>query len=163
MSAKGTIDISFEGGLDLTSNTTQLWQTPGAATKLQNFESSIYGGYRRINGHTRFGGDSATNPDGTTDEILGVLPYSDGVIACQGTGIYFSTDGITWLQINKDLSAGGDAAALAAASALPRTSQGRNQFTTYEANEEYGIITFSDGKNKVGHFKITYTGVRKNY
>lgn len=163
MSAKGTIDISFEGGLDLTSNTTQLWQTPGAATKLQNFESSIYGGYRRINGHTRFGGVSATNPDGSTDEILGVYSYADGLLACQGTGIYFSTDGITWLQVNKDISAGGDATALGSAAALPRTNQGRVQFTDYDGSEEYGIITFSDGSNKVGHFKITDTGGRKYY
>ena len=35
-------------------------------------------------------------------QLHGLIPYAGGVVACQGTGIFWSDDGITWLQINKD-------------------------------------------------------------
>jgi len=95
--------ITVAGGLDLVSSAHALFRTPGAATILQNFESATTGGYRRINGFTKWGAGSATSPSGTTtDAITGIVPYANGVIACQGNNIYWSTDGITWLQINKD-------------------------------------------------------------
>jgi len=40
--------ITVQGGLDLISSSHALFRTPGAATKLQNFESSTTGGYRRV-------------------------------------------------------------------------------------------------------------------
>lgn len=44
--------VSCEGGLDTTENYLKLAQSyPGRATKLINFEPSLYGGYRRINGY----------------------------------------------------------------------------------------------------------------
>jgi hypothetical protein len=48
--------ITVQGGLDLVSSSHALFRTPGAATKLQNFESSTTGGYRRISGYTKWGG-----------------------------------------------------------------------------------------------------------
>lgn len=155
MGQQSIIDISFEGGLDITSNAIQLYETPGAATELVNYESSIYGGYRRINGKTKFG---TTQPAGVASEILGVAKYADGVVACQGTSIYYSEDGITWYVINKDLSAGGDLAALIAATELPRNSQGKCQFSNYQGNTDYGILLITDGVNEVGYFQITGTG-----
>ena len=95
--------ITVAGGLDLVSSSHALFRTPGAATILENFESSTTGGYRRINGYSKWGAGSATTPSGTsTDAIVGLTPYADGVVVCQGTGIYFSIDGITWTQVNKD-------------------------------------------------------------
>ena len=48
-------------------------------------------------------GASATIPTGlSTDDITGIVPYADGVIACQANNIYWSLDGISWTQINKD-------------------------------------------------------------
>ena len=42
-------------------------------------------------------------PSGTlTDIITGLTPYAGGVVACQGSGIYWSNNGTNWLQINKD-------------------------------------------------------------
>lgn len=160
MSQQSIIDISFEGGLDITSNAIQLYNTPGAATELQNFESSIYGGYRRINGYTMFGD---TQPAGTASEIFGVIPYADGVVACQGTSIYFSTDGTTWEVINKDLSTPGNLAALQAATELPRNSQGRCQFSIYYGASEYGILLISDGVNEVGYFQIVGIGGARTF
>ena len=40
--------ITVQGGLDLVSSSHALFRTPGAATRLQNFESATTGGYRRI-------------------------------------------------------------------------------------------------------------------
>ena len=54
--------ITVAGGLDLVSSSHALFRTPGAATILENFESSTTGGYRRINGYTKWGGASAAIP-----------------------------------------------------------------------------------------------------
>ena len=95
--------ITVAGGLDLVSSSHALFRTPGAATILENFESSTTGGYRRINGYTKWGGGSSVAPSGTlTDIITGLTPYGGGVVACQGSGIYWSNNGINWLQINKN-------------------------------------------------------------
>ena len=89
--------ITVAGGLDLVSSSHALFRTPGAATKLQNFESSTTGGYRRISGYTKFGGGSATIPSGvSTESIEGLVPYANGVVVCQGDDIYWGTDGINW-------------------------------------------------------------------
>ena len=95
--------ITVAGGLDLVSSSHALFRTPGAATILENFESSTTGGYRRINGYSRWGGSSSAIPSGSQlDAITGLIPYAGGVVACQGTNIYWSNNGINWLQVNKD-------------------------------------------------------------
>ena len=94
--------VACEGGLVTASNQVDLLRRPGVATELENFEVAIEGGYRRISGFTKFGEGSATQPTGGATTILGVFAYADGVIATAGTNIYFSNDGITWLQINRD-------------------------------------------------------------
>ena len=95
--------ITVQGGLDLVSSSHALFRTPGAATKLQNFESSTTGGYRRISGYQKFGGASSVIPSGTsTDSIEGLFPYANGVLVCQGDNIYWSTTGTSYTQINKD-------------------------------------------------------------
>ena len=95
--------ITVAGGLDLVSSSHALFRTPGAATILENFESSTTGGYRRISGYTKWGGGSAAIPSGvSTDAITGITPYANGVVACQGSNIYWSNNGSTWIQINKD-------------------------------------------------------------
>jgi len=162
--AETTASFSCAGGLDKASNVIQLFKTPGAATRLINFESSITGGYRRIDGFDKFGGGSATTPAGTTSPNLGVFRYADGVVACQDTGVYFSTDGITWIQVNKTgAEAGLDSTALAAAGENARTNQERNIISIYEGDEEYGTLILTDGVNLIAHFKITDSGGRKYY
>ena len=102
--------VACSGGLVKSVNSIDLLKTPGVATVLQNFESSTAGGYRRINGFSKYkvGDVTATQPTGGTTNILGVFPYADGVIVTAGTNIYFSNDGATWLQINKLSAGGGD-------------------------------------------------------
>ena len=97
--AEQGISINCEGGLDLVSSTALLFRTPGVAQRLNNFESSIHGGYRRINGYSKFGSSTVT---GGTNQVEGIFAYSKGVIACAGSNIYYSTNGNSWTQINKD-------------------------------------------------------------
>ena len=147
--------ITVAGGLDLVSSAHALFRTPGAATILQNFESATTGGYRRINGYTKFGGASATVPSGvSTDDITGIAAYADGVIACQANDIYWSTDGITWIQINKDTykSLTGTVAVTASSAAVVGTG---TSFTTELAVNDrikinsikYRVLSITDNTN----------------
>jgi hypothetical protein len=95
--------ITVQGGLDLVSSSHALFRTPGAATKLQNFESATTGGYRRISGYQKWGTTSAVSPSGTaTDLIHGIKNYNDGVLVAQDNDLYWSNDGTSYVQINKD-------------------------------------------------------------
>ena len=153
--------LACEGGLDKSSSSFELLRRPGAATRLRNFEVDIAGGYRRINGFSAFGGGSAANPS-TDNDILGLHVYADGVIACTSTNIYFSLDGTSWLQINRDSVAGGgdNYSTFTGRSALARTSQGKAHFATYEGDTAYGevIITDEGSGVKPFYFKMTGTG-----
>ena len=153
--------VACAGGLVTSANSIDLLRTPGVATVLQNFESSTSGGYRRINGYTKFGGSSATKPTGSTTTILGTFPYADGVIVCASTNIYFSNDGINWLQINKLSAGGGDNySTFTGKSVTARTGQGQNQFALFEAaTQDYGTVVISDGVNKPWTFRMEGSGV----
>ena len=153
--------VACEGGLVTASNQIDLLRRPGVATELENFEVSIQGGYRRISGFEKFGGSSATQPTGGTTAILGVFPYADGVIVTASTNIYFSNDGITWLQINRDsVAVGGDNyTTFTGRTALTRTGQGQCQFVLFEgATFDYGEVIIADGTNKLYSFRMEGTG-----
>ena len=95
--------ITVQGGLDLVSSSHALFRTPGAATVLQNFESSTTGGYRRVSGFEKLGTTSAVIPSGvSTDAMHGIVGYANGVVVAQGTNLYYSLDGTSYVQINKD-------------------------------------------------------------
>ena len=160
MAASQPYTVACSGGLVKSSNSIDLLKSPGVARELRNFEVSIEGGYRRINGFAKFGGASAVQPTGSADTILGVTPYADGVIACASTNIYFSQDGITWVTINK-LSAGGgdDYATFTGKSVTARTGQGQISFAIFEgAGQDYGEIIIADGANKPFSFRMEGTG-----
>ena len=91
--------LNLNGGLDLVSPHYMIQQNPGTCKILTNYEPSVSAGYRRINGFTQLG--SAT-PTGGADVILGIYPYAEGVVALASTGVYYSEDGDTWLQVNRD-------------------------------------------------------------
>ena len=153
--------VACDGGLVTSANSIDLLRSPGVATVLQNFEVSIEGGYRRINGYAKFGGSSATQPSGAADTILGVFPYADGVVAAVNDDIYFTNDGITWLQINRSsVAVGGDNyTAFTGRSVLNRTGQGQCQFVIFEgATFDYGELIIADGANKPYAFRMEGTG-----
>ena len=161
MSKAQSFQVSCEGGLDLVSNTLQLLQKPGTATNLRNFEPAVDGGYRRINGYVKYPTDATgTQPNGASDNILGVFTYADGVIAAQNGNLYWSTDGLTWLQINKETgSSGQDATDIAAnGTTLGKSTTAKVSFTLYEGSNDYGEIVIYNGANEASHFYITGTG-----
>jgi hypothetical protein len=152
--------VACAGGLVTSANSIDLLRTPGVATVLQNFESSTAGGYRRINGYEKFGGSNATKPTGTTTTILGTFPYADGVIVTAGNAIYFSNDGINWLQINKLSAGGGDNyTTFTGKSASVRTNQQQAQFSLFEAaTQDYGTVVIADGINQPWTFRMEGDG-----
>lgn len=168
MTASVPIYAPCDGGLILSANTFDLLDKPGVATRLRNFEVAINGGYRRIDGYTKFGAGSATKPDGTTP-ILGVHPYGAGVVVCAGTDVFYSEDGITWTQINKDTGEVGDTEDnLPGLSTLSRASQGLAEFVLAKGTIDHttnpdGILYIATGPNKVAHFHIDGTGGSRTF
>ena len=78
--------VRLGGGLVLDKDTFSI--PPGAALQLQNFEPDINGGYRRINGFTKFDSNQVGGSSGT---ILGVHIYKDQAIVAKGTSVFKST------------------------------------------------------------------------
>ena len=161
MAASMPFSVPLQGGLNKSTNSLALLRTPGVATKLRNFEVSIEGGYRRINGYTVFGGGSAVRPN-TAEDIEGLSVYADGVVAVAGNDIFFSQDGTSYLQINKASvdSAGDNFSTFSGRSELSLTSLDQCEFTLFEGTSDYGelIITDKSGNNKPFLFKMTGTG-----
>ena len=153
--------VACDGGLVKSANQIDLLKSPGVARELRNFEVSIEGGYRRINGFTKFGGGSAVQPTGGATNILGVTPYADGVVVAAGTSIYFSQDGTSWLEINKSSvsNSGDNYSTFTGRSTLTRTGQGQVQFVIFEgATFDYGQLIIADGANKLYSFRMEGTG-----
>ena len=157
--------VACAGGLVKATNQIELLKTPGVATDLRNFEVSIKGGYRRINGYSKLGAGDAVQVSGSTDTILGVTPYGDGVIACASTGIYFSQDGISWLNVSRSsVDAGGDDyTAFTGRTALARTAQGQVSFALFEGpTYDYGMLMVADANNLIYYFRMEGTGANVN-
>jgi len=157
--------VACAGGLVKASNQIDLLKTPGVARELRNFEVSVKGGYRRVNGYSRLGADSAALVSGSVDTILGVIPYGDGVIACASTGIFFSQDGTSWLNVSRSsVDASGDNhTAFTGRSTLTRTGQGKISFSLFEgAAFDYGLLIICDGANKPYFFRMEGTGANIN-
>ena len=152
--------VSCKGGLNTNLNQLEMLSQPGLATSLRNFEVDPDGGYRRINGFTPYG---TTRPDGDTP-ILGVYPYGLGAVVVAGTNIYYSDNGNTWIQVNKDTNhTGSTEAELASDAVLTRVNQEQAQFTlmlapTGHSDTPYGSLTIATGPNKLAHFHIKGTG-----
>ena len=161
MSKSQPYTVACSGGLVTASNAIDLLKTPGVATELRNFEVSTKGGYRRINGFTKFGGNSAVQPTGSSTTILGAIPYADGVVVCAGTSIYFSQTGTSWMEINRSSvsSSGLSKTAFELLSVLTRTNQAQCQFALFEsATSDYGTLVIADGVNKPYAFRMEGTG-----
>lgn len=93
-----SVEVFSEGGLDLTQSIIE--NRAGCASVLTNFEPSLRGGYRRINGFIKY--VSTVVPG--EGPILGVIPYfPSGIIAARkdvGTNTYSFYTGLTWTKIS---------------------------------------------------------------
>jgi hypothetical protein len=134
--------ITVQGGLDLVSSSHALFRTPGAATVLQNFESSTTGGYRRISGFEKLGTTSAVIPSGVvTDAMHGIKGYANGVVVAQGTNLYFSTTGTSYVQINKDTFTIGTGTVSISSGSATLTGNGTTFLTSFIVGDDIKINT----------------------
>jgi len=120
--------VRLGGGLVLDKDTFSI--PPGAALQLQNFEPDINGGYRRINGFTKFDSNQVGGSSGT---ILGVHIYKDQAIVAKGTSVFKST-GSGYTSIDTG-----------------RTSAGRYTFANFNFNNTEKMV-FCDGANRPSAF-----------
>ena len=128
--------VRLGGGLMLDKDAFTL--PPGAATQLQNFEPDINGGYRRINGFTKYDSNQVGGSSGT---ILGVHIYKDQVIAAQGTAVYKGT-GSGWTSIDTG-----------------RTSAGRYNFVNFNFDGTDKMIMVDGANNASVYNNTTVTDV----
>ena len=132
--------ITVQGGLDLVSSSHALFRTPGAATKLQNFESATTGGYRRVSGYEKWGTTSAVIPSGSaTDVMHGLKNYADGIVVAQGTNLYFSTTGTSYVQINKDTFVAGPGTVSISSGSATVTGTSTTFTTSFVVNDDIKI------------------------
>lgn len=96
----------------------------GTATFLRNFEPSIEGGYRRIQGYSKFDTNliAGTNTGSSPDIIRGIVRYAGFVIAARTTHLYRSA-GNGWTQITDSSSFGSTGVSL--------SGSGRVRFLKY--------------------------------
>ena len=83
--------FNCEGGLVLNKST--FLMEPGEALELRNFEPDIEGGYRRINGFSKYVSAIVPVTSSASEKILMVASFGDVVLAARGTSIYSATPG----------------------------------------------------------------------
>jgi len=127
------VTVSLNGGLILDMDDFSM--PPGAAVILQNFEPSIQGGYRRLTGNSKF--DS--NQVDSSNKILGVNIFNNGVLAAAGNVVKFST-GTGW-----------------GSSIGTRTSAGRYKFDHFNFNNTNKVIMVDDVNQAATYDGSTYT------
>lgn len=93
-----TFPVAAVGGLDLVSPPQVLAQKTGAAVTLTNYEALIEGGYRRINGFTKFG----EIPQFIDKQDFRGMTYYKGIVVVMGKDVLHSPDGVTWNVVNKE-------------------------------------------------------------
>ena len=132
-SAISPVTVSLAGGLILDKD--DLAMPPGAAVQLQNFEPSIQGGYRRLTGNSKF--DS--NQVDSSNTILGIKIFNDGVLAAAGSVVKFST-GTGW-----------------GSSIGTRSSAGRYKFDDFNFTNTLKIVMVDDVNQAATYDGTTYT------
>jgi len=83
--------FNCEGGLVLNKST--FLMQPGEALELRNFEPDIEGGYRRINGFSKYVSAIVPVTSSASEKVLMVASFADVVLAARGTSIYSAVPG----------------------------------------------------------------------
>jgi len=88
-----TVPSAFncEGGLVLNKSTFMM--QPGEALELENFEPDVSGGYRRINGYSKYVTAVVPQTASASEKVLMVATFGSVVLAARGTSIYSATPG----------------------------------------------------------------------
>src|SRR6056300_1764980 len=106
-----TYSVEYKGGLITNLSPYQHGiQAPGSARILRNFEPSVFGGYRRVEGFEKLGGTSTNIPVvPNTGLIRGVFKYGANIYACRGDDLFFC-DGLaatsSWTQATDNATYG---------------------------------------------------------
>jgi len=88
-----------EGGLVLNQST--FIMKPGQALELENFEPDIDGGYKRIQGFSKYVSAVVPFTSNSGEEVLMVASFADKIVAARGTNIYQATPaGSSWTSID---------------------------------------------------------------
>ena len=85
------VAFNCEGGLVLNRSTFMM--KPGEALELENFEPDIEGGYRRINGFSKYVSAIVPQTSSSSEKVLMVATFGNSVVAARGTSIYSATPG----------------------------------------------------------------------
>lgn len=142
--------IICRGGLDSNRNWLELSaKKPGSAANLVNFEPSLFGGYRRINGFSKLEETDSgeVDPTGAEGQILGVFVYDDKIIAArkQQSGntyeFYLYVSGSAWSKYTTGLT-------------LSSVGVNRIRYATFNFDGTEKVI-FTDGVNKAVLFDGT--------
>lgn len=87
--------VLCQGGLDATQNHLLLSEEkPGSATRLVNYEPSLFGGYRRINGYAEYGPSAYVGGNDAEGAVLGLAIFyntntqSSEIIAARKDRVY---------------------------------------------------------------------------
>ena len=135
-----TVPSAFtcEGGLVLNKSTFMM--QPGEALELENFEPDITGGYRRINGYSKYVSAVVPQTASSTEKVLMVATFGSKVLAARGESIYSADPGgASWTSIDSG-----------------RTSAGKYRFERYNFDGTDKII-FVDGANAPTIFNSSLT------
>jgi hypothetical protein len=99
LSQTAALPFTCEGGLVLNKSTFMM--QPGEALELENFEPDITGGYRRINGFSKYVTGVVPQTASSTEKVLMVATFGSKVLAARGESIYSADPGgSTWTSID---------------------------------------------------------------
>ena len=91
LSRTSPVAFNCQGGLVLNRSTFMM--QPGEALELQNFEPDIEGGYRRINGFSKYVNAVVPQTSSASEKVLMVATFGDLVVAARGEKIFSATAG----------------------------------------------------------------------
>lgn len=125
----------LEGGLILNQSNFSI--PPGAALELENFEPDTTGGYRRINGYSKWTNPKVPFTAADTEPVLMTAFFQGEVIAARGTSVYRATG-----------------------SSSPLNGAITDVVTTIPVDDTTGFST--TGTIIIDSEEITYTGISSN-
>lgn len=144
-----TYQVICEGGLDSNKNHLYLSQaTPGAATELINFEPSLFGGYRRLNGFSPLEADYPDVDDtGSEGKILGIHIFNSSILVQRKTKTvatyqhFYWSSGSAWTAYTTGLT-----------HTSTDVSKVRSQAYNFDGTDK---IMFVDGVNEAHYTDLT--------
>jgi len=132
------IAFNCEGGLVLNRSTFMM--QPGQALELQNFEPDIEGGYRRINGFSKYVSAIVPATSSASEKVLMVCTFASKVVAARGTNIFTADPaGSSWTTIDSG-----------------RTSAGKYSFERFNFDGNDKLIV-ADGANAPTVFNSSFS------